>query len=100
MALPVTSLSAAPQVFAGGPGSLLGQMALAGMAGRAIVGPVGPGHRERIAATTRTYPGPPPRPAGGPTTGTGAEIREFAEVLGKLGSLRDSGLLTEEEFSE
>ena len=33
-------------------------------------------------------------------TGIAAEIREFTELLGKLGDLRDSGLLTDEEFSE
>jgi hypothetical protein len=29
-----------------------------------------------------------------------ADIREFAELLGKLGDLRDSGLLTDEEFDQ
>jgi hypothetical protein len=38
MTLPATSLGAAPEVFAGSPGSLFSQMALASMAGRAIVG--------------------------------------------------------------
>jgi hypothetical protein len=32
-------------------------------------------------------------------TGIAAEINELAELLGKLGVLRDSGLLTEEEFN-
>ncbi|WP_232079081.1 SHOCT domain-containing protein [Mycobacterium florentinum] len=27
-------------------------------------------------------------------------MREFAELLGKLGELRDAGLLTDEEFNE
>ena len=74
-------------------------MALASMAGRAIGGPVSPGNRERIAATTRACPAPSLRSPGGPTTGI-AEMREVAELLGKLGSLRDSGILTGEEFNE
>jgi PPE-repeat protein len=100
VALPVTSLGAAPEVFAGSPGSLFGEMALASMAGRAIGCTVSPGTRERIGATTRAYPAPSPRSPGGPMTGITAEIREFAELLGKLGVLRDSGLLTDEEFNE
>jgi hypothetical protein len=74
-------------------------MALASMAGRAIGGTVNPGQRERIGATTRVCPAPSPKPPGRPITGI-AEMREVAELLGKLGSLRDSGILTEEEFSE
>ncbi len=100
VALPATSLSAAPEAFAGGAGSLFGQMALAGMAGRAIGGPVSPGHRERTGASAGACPAPTPTPPCGPSTGIASEIREFAEVLGKLGALRDSGLLTEEEFNE
>jgi PPE-repeat protein len=97
--LPATSLGAAPEAFAGGPGSLFSQMALASMAGRAIGGPVGPGHRERIAANTRPYPTPSPGSPGGPTTRI-TEMRELAELLGKFGVLRDSGILTSEEFNE
>ncbi len=98
-ASPATSLGAAPEVFAGGPGSLFGQMALASMAGRAIGGTVNPGQRERIGVTTRVCPAPSPKSPGGPITGI-AEMREVAELLGKLGSLRDSGILTCEEFNE
>jgi PPE-repeat protein len=100
VALPVTSLGAAPEVFAGGQGNLFSEMALASMAGRAIGGTVSPDRRERIGASTRACPAPADRPPCGPVTGIAAEIREFAEVLGKLGALRDSGLLTDEEFSE
>jgi PPE-repeat protein len=98
-ALPVTSLGVAPEVFAGSPGSLFSQMALASMAGRAIGGPVSPGGRERIGATTRVYPAPSHKSPGAPITEI-AEMREVAELLGKLGSLRDSGILTAEEFNE
>jgi PPE-repeat protein len=99
VALPATSFGAAPEVFAGGPGSLFSEMALASMAGRAIAGPVGPGRRERIGATARACPAPTLRSPGGPIMGIG-EMGELAELLGKLGALRDSGILTSEEFNE
>ena len=73
-------------------------LTLAGMAGRAIGGPVGSGNRERIGATNRISPTPSAKSPGGPITGV-TEMREIAELLGKLGSLRDSGILTGEEFN-
>jgi PPE-repeat protein len=100
VALPATSLGAAPDVFAGSPGSLFSQMAVASMAGRAIGGTVSPGRWERIGATTRAYQAPSPRSPGGPMTGIAAEIGELTELLGKLGALRDSGILTNEEFND
>ena len=104
VALPGTSLGAVPEVFAASPGSLFGEMTLASMAGRALCGTASPGARERVGATTRACPAPSPRSPGSPMTVTGAgiaaEIREFAELVDKLGTLRDSGLLTEEEFNE
>jgi PPE-repeat protein len=100
VALPATRLEAAPDVFAGSPGSLFSQMVLGSMAGRAICGTVSPGARERIGATTGVCPAPSPRPPGDTTTGIAAEINELAEVLGKLGILRDSGILTDQEFNE
>jgi PPE-repeat protein len=100
VALPATSLGAAPEVSAGSSGSLFSQMALASMAGRAMAGTAGsggPGRRERIGerirATTHEPTEPPQTPAGGPITGIAAELRELA-------ALRDSGILTDEEFSE
>jgi PPE-repeat protein len=99
VALPATSLGAAPEVFAGSSGSLFSEMVLASMAGRAIGGPFGPAARERIGATARACPVPSSRSPGGPITGI-AEMREVTELLGKLGGLRDSGILTNEEFNE
>lgn len=101
--LPATSASTAAGASAGGAGNLWGQMATAGMAGRAMAGTggaAGPRPRERIGAPTGK-PGEPPQPsepppqvpAGGPITSISAELRELA-------SLRDSGILTEEEFTE
>ena len=79
-------------------------MALASMAGRAMAGTTGaggPGFRERIGAATgkpkKSADGDPDETpegaAGGPITGISAELRE-------LFSLRDAGILTEEEFTE
>jgi PPE-repeat protein len=98
VALPATSLGAAAEASAGSAGSLFSQMALAGMAGRAMAGTGGsgggPARRERIGAPTTTDKAAPPEiPAGGPITSVAAELRELA-------SLRDSGILTEEEFTE
>ncbi|AKN15668.1 PPE family protein [Mycobacterium haemophilum DSM 44634] len=108
VALPATSVGAAAEASAGGVGSLFGQMALAGMAGRAMAGTTsaagaagagagGPGRleriRERIGGTTREPAEPPPTAPGGPITGIATELRELA-------SLRDAGILTEEEFTE
>lgn len=48
-ALPATSLSAAPEGFAGGPGSLFSEMTLASLAGRAIGGTASTGRRTVMA---------------------------------------------------
>jgi PPE-repeat protein len=93
VALPATSLSAVPEIVAGSPGSLFSEMALASMAQRAIAGTVSPGSGKHVGATTCARPAPPQSLPGGPVTGIGAELRELAE-------LRDSGILTDEEFSE
>ena len=109
--LPTASFGAAPAALVGsvgGAGSVFSELALAGIAGRALSGPLVPGARERAAAAgdhaapgkrSSRSPGPSGSP-GDPSMGIAAEIREFAEVLGRLGELRASGLLTEEEFAE
>ncbi len=110
VALPAASVAAA-ETSAGGAGSVFSQMALASMAGRAMAGATGaggaggPGRRERIgervtvptqnpaAGSQPEPPAPPPQTLpGGPITSIAAELRELA-------SLRDSGILTEEEFT-
>lgn len=106
MALPATTIEAAAE--SSGAGTLFSQMALAGMAGRAMAGTtVGGGggagrrERERVGVPTRkpAEPGqrepaepPPGPPPGGPITSIAAELRELA-------ALRDSGILTDEEFT-
>jgi PPE-repeat protein len=118
-ALRESSVNAAPAVAAAetaelGSGSTLGQMALAGMAGRALAGTLGTGSGKdagkaaagkraaaRTAAASTTgdstatdgdgeAPKSKPRTV---VTGVAAELREFAK-------LRDEGILTDEEYTE
>jgi PPE-repeat protein len=100
--LPATSLGAAPEVLAASPGSLFSEMTLANMAGRAISGTPTPGRRqERIASVACARPlSTTPASPTGHMTAMAADVHEFAEALVKLGDLRDSGLLTNEEFSK
>jgi PPE-SVP subfamily C-terminal region/Short C-terminal domain len=103
VALPAASAGTAAEASAGSMGPLVGQMALAGMAGRAMAGTGGagggPGRRERIGVPTTSAKktddaAPPPESqAGGPLVSIAAELRELA-------SLRDAGILTDEEFTE
>lgn len=112
-ALSETAANATAVPAAGaGLGSTLSQTALAGMAGQAIAGTVGPGRRggkavkealgparARAAATagdnaaageTGEAPTDKPRAV---VTGVAAELREFTK-------LRDEGILTDEEYTE
>jgi PPE-repeat protein len=113
-ALPATTASAT----AGGPaegssGTTLSEMALAGMAGRAMAGTVGTGvgrgagkaakgapaaaragatatNADSAAGNKDKTPKDKPRAV---VTGVAAELREFAK-------LRDEGILTDEEYTE
>ncbi len=96
-----------------GSSTTFGQMALAGLAGRAIAGTLGTGAGkdggkgpggERVAAAAGEAKsaqaaaadgeaGPPENPPRTVVTGVAAELREFAK-------LRDEGILTEEEYTE
>ncbi|WP_102417428.1 PPE domain-containing protein [Mycobacterium sp. 4858] len=100
LALPATSVGAAAQASSSGSGSLFGEMAAASMAGRAMAGTgtaAVTGRAERFR--TATQKGTPDAstasqaPAGGPITSIAAELRELA-------SLRDAGIITEDEFIE
>jgi PPE-repeat protein len=109
--LPATSAGAGAEAAAAaaaptGSGSLFGEMAVASMAGRAMAGTGGALGRERarpgeIENATREAPKeptkepstPPQVAAGGPITSIAAELRELA-------SLRDAGILTQQEFEE
>ena len=108
LALPATSVGAAAEASPGSAGSLFGQMALAGMAGRAMAGTTGtggPSQRERvgerIGAPTRKSTEPPqPEPTEPPQSSVGGPITSIAAELRELAALRDSGILTDEEFTE
>ncbi|WP_139272933.1 SHOCT domain-containing protein, partial [Mycobacterium paraffinicum] len=97
LALPTTTVGAAAPASSGGTGSLFGEMAAASMAGRAIAGTGGAGRAERVRASTQKANqgggAAPQVPAGGPITSIAAELRELA-------SLRDAGIITEDEFLE
>jgi PPE-repeat protein len=109
LVLPTTTAGAAAEAAAAaaptGAGSLFGEMAVASMAGRAMAGTGGALGRERARAAdagnaTRgpakgqaNDPAPPQVAAGGPITSIAAELRELA-------SLRDAGILTQQEFEE
>ncbi|MDI3314317.1 MAG: PPE domain-containing protein [Mycobacterium sp.] len=95
-AAPATTAEIAPAMTAGIPGSMVSGTALAGMAGGAVGNAIGPGRREPVRASSpETRVGPAPRPPGEPAAGISTELRELA-----LAVLRDSGVLTEEEFAE
>jgi len=97
---PATSLAAAPEVLASSPGSLFSEMTLANMAGRALSGTPTLGRQGRIEAMSRARPlQTSPSPSGHAAT-IAADVHEFAAALMKLGDLRDSGLLTDDEFTE
>jgi PPE-repeat protein len=100
LTLPATSLGAAPEVMAASPGTLFSEMTLANMASRAIGGTTTRGCQERTGSISRSRPVPTPTSPSGHGTTIAADIREFAEALLTLGDLRDSGLLTDEEFND
>jgi PPE-repeat protein len=101
---------AAGQPADGGSGSTLSEMALAGMAGRALAGTVGAGAGKGSSGTRAAVRGAAPVAAGSSVppdqagqasqdkprevvTGVAAELREFTK-------LRDEGILTDEEYTE
>ncbi|ORW74596.1 PPE family protein, SVP subgroup [Mycobacterium sherrisii] len=103
-ALPAATVGAAAQATGSSAGSLFSQLALAGMAGRAMAGATGSGGagaKERIGVPGRKPKDAKspevsevlPAPLGGPITSIAAELRELA-------SLRDAGILTQDEFVE
>lgn len=107
LALPTTSVAAAAETAAAAApsstGGLFGEMAVASMAGRAMAGTTSLG-RERARADApkaapagkkeqTNQPAPSQVSPGGPITSIAAELRELA-------SLRDAGILTQQEFEE
>jgi PPE-repeat protein len=100
LTLPAANIAAAPEVMAASPGSLFSEMTLANMASRAISGTTTRGCQERSGSISRSRPVSTPTSPSGHGTTIAADIREFAEALVTLGDLRDSGLLTDEEFND
>jgi PPE-repeat protein len=91
LALPATPVGAAADAaLTVGTGSPLSDMAVGATASRALSSALGTGRRERAKATT---PETGSLERGGVVKGIAAELRELAE-------LRDSGVLTNEEFLE
>lgn len=111
-ALGGTASSAAAPAAGAGTGTMLAQMAMAGMAGRAMAGTIGTGRgagkevtkaigsalaRTAAAAGDKAAPreideAPSDKPRA-VVTGVAAELREFTK-------LRDEGILTDEEYTE
>jgi hypothetical protein len=89
----MTGASVAPAVLTGTSGTLLSDIAPAGVAGRAMSGTVGLGRRERLEAVIPQRVGPPQRALRSPITVIVAELPKLAE-------LRNSEVLTDEEFTE
>jgi PPE-repeat protein len=94
LALPASSLGAAADGLSSNGGSLSSELALAttAMAGRTVGTTVGPGSWKRVVASARAGAPQPQMLPGCPLTG-------IADELGKLAQLRDSGILTDEEFN-
>ena len=91
LALPATPVGAAADAaLTIGTGSPIGDMAMGATASRALSGALGTGRRERAKAAT---PDTESLERGGVVKGIAAELRELAE-------LRESGVLTDEEFLE
>ncbi len=92
-ALSITGAGVAPAVSTGTSGTLFSEMALAGMAGRAMGGAGGLGRQQCVEAVSPQRVGPPQRAQSGPITSIAAELEKLAE-------LHDSKVLTDEEFTE
>ncbi|BBY23736.1 PPE family protein, SVP subgroup [Mycobacterium stomatepiae] len=103
-ALPAATAAAAAEATGSSAGSLFSQMALASMAGRAMAGTTGGGgarFQERIGmAAPKSKDTPPAEPVEVPQIPMGGPITSIAAELRKLASLRDAGILTQEEFVE
>jgi PPE-repeat protein len=97
---PASSLAGAPEVLAASPGSLFSEMTLANMAGRALTGTPTLGRQERTGSINRGRQLQTSPSQSGRAAAIAADVHEFASALMKLGDLRDSGLLTDEEFTE
>ena len=91
-ALPLSGATAAPSGSTGSSAGLCGEMALAGMAGRALGGTLGMGSAA-VGAVNRQHVASSQPAAGGLITGMATELQKLAE-------LHNSAVLTDDEFTE
>jgi PPE-repeat protein len=89
-ALPMTGASVAPAALTGAPGTLFSDMALAGMAGRAMGGTVGSSRPEALAPQRARLLQQAPSDC----------VTRIVPELEKLAELHNSRVLTDEEFTE
>jgi PPE-repeat protein len=100
--LPITGAAAAPEIAAGSPGNLFGNMGLAGAAGGAVGSSASLGRGDqRIRVTPREDPKPPQRPPNEAVTEIATELRELAaRAQSLIAKLADSGLMTADEVTQ
>lgn len=91
--LPMAGAEAAPAAFTGTSGALFSEMAVAGMAGRAMGATSGLGRQPSREAVSPQRVGSPQRAPGGLITSIAAELQKLAE-------LHDSEVLTDDEFHQ
>lgn len=97
--LPPTSVGIARATLSADPASVIGEMSLAGTAGRLFGGGVSPVGRARTPTAAAVHPAGPSASSRARTLGITAEVYELADLLRELGTLRDRGILNDEEFS-
>lgn len=101
-ALPLTGADAAPDIVTGSSSNLFGDMALAGMAGRAIgsTALLGRGD-QRIRTVSSEQRRQPLTAHSAPVTEIVAELRELATRANSLlAKLQDSGLMTDQDVAK
>jgi PPE-repeat protein len=91
--LPMAGTTTPPAVLTGTSGTLYSEMALAGMAGRAMAGTGGLGRQQCGEAASPRRVESPQRALGGPITSIAGELQKLAE-------LHDSEVLTDDEFKQ
>jgi PPE-repeat protein len=103
--LPMTGAGAAPEIVAGGSGSLFSDLALAGLAGRAVGSAAYPGRPagradQRVRVARGDQPKPQEPVGSGVAHEIAAELRELAaHAQSLLAKLHDSGLMSAEEIT-
>lgn len=97
--LPPTSVGIARATLSADPARVIGEMSLASTAGRLLGGGVSPVGRARTRAVASVHPAGRSASSRARTLGITAEVYELADLLRELGTLRDRGILNDEEFS-